>query len=61
MKIVVVDRKNRNIQVSLKAKDIDDEKEALKEHYEIWNCWLKELIVARNISYGGVFPEWLTC
>ena len=33
----------------------------LKEHYQIWNCWLKELIVARNISYGGVFPEWLTC
>ena len=32
VKIISIDRKNRSIQVSIKAKDADEEKDALKEH-----------------------------
>jgi small subunit ribosomal protein S1 len=32
VKIISVDRKNRVIGLSIKAKDVDDEKEAIKEH-----------------------------
>jgi len=32
VKIMVIDRKNRSIQVSIKAKDAEEEKDALKEH-----------------------------
>jgi small subunit ribosomal protein S1 len=31
-KIIAVDRKNRSINLSIKAKDVDDEKSAIKEH-----------------------------
>lgn len=31
-KIIAVDRKNRSISLSIKAKDVDDEKSAIKEH-----------------------------
>jgi len=32
VKITVVDRKNRSLQVSVKAKDVEEEKDAIKEH-----------------------------
>jgi len=32
VKVINVDRKNRSVHVSIKAKDIDDEKEAIKDH-----------------------------
>ena len=31
-RFMVVDRKNRSIQVSIKAKDVEEEKDTLKEH-----------------------------
>ena len=38
VKIVSVDRKNRNLGLSIKAKEVDDEREAVREHRREW--WL---------------------